>query len=111
MFNSNTLSGGEPRFKAGDRVVFRRDITMEYSYESPWMRGDITSFCQEKQEFLERHDYIATISYINQWGFYELECDEGHWHYPDCWVEDLYENVNVNEVDVCQDDLLALIGG
>lgn len=111
MFNSDTIFGGEPRFKAGDKVLFRRNITIDYSYESPWMRGDITSFYQEKQEFLENHDYIATISHVNEWGFYELEIDRGHWHFPDCWVEGLYENANAEEIEICQDDLLALIGG
>lgn len=111
MFDRNILPGGEPRFRAGDKVVFRRDITIGDRYESPWSRRDFTSFYQEKESFLKLHDYTATIERINEYGFYQLEGDDGEWHFPDCWVMSLHEESTSKDVEVDQNDLLALIGG
>ena len=105
-------SAGNPRFRVGDRVIFKRGIEFgDCGYQSPYACGHVIKYNIFKNEFLCKNNFLATIQKVTREGYYELEGDPLVWSYADCWIIARENELDCINTDVKEDILLDLLGG
>lgn len=111
MLRSRQPAGG-PRFRIGDRVVFRSDMVpnQEIIYSDAEEKSYIF-YEERKHRILQRCGFIATIADIDFCGFYQIEEDAAkRWFFADSWIVGLADELECS-VPVSERYLLSLIEG